>query len=376
MSQGINYDKDTKVISAVIVDTSAFLVANSDFLGVNSQLLPSFFAAIKEKGITLLTHPILENEIIKHLPDSSLVRNYNEFISYVERCEKILKYSDSYNIDFFNQLKAIDVRGKLHERYIENFSSAEYLKYPSAEVVFKKYFESQPPFTDCGKKKAEFPDAFIIASIVEYLNEHQFDILLVVSGDKDWEKSLSKIERVVFCERIDKALKCINSIESIISDEMINYILNAVEQELKRDVIFHLECECYDVPDYEFIDSFEMKNVTVKMVDDFVPLKISRNELLIKIGMCLDVSGSGRIFDEENSIWDSVDRCYFVKAYAELSVFKGEAYVEAEVVLGYDFDNPYDAMVSNIKLIVDGNINVEPVEYNLGPVEYEGEIIK
>ncbi len=57
-------------ITLILIDTCAFRDANSDFPGIVKSLLPSFFSTADEKGITLLTHPVLENEIHKHIEDS------------------------------------------------------------------------------------------------------------------------------------------------------------------------------------------------------------------------------------------------------------------------------------------------------------------
>jgi hypothetical protein len=62
-------------ITMVLVDTSAFIEANSDFIGFHSALLPSFFNAVASKKIILLTHPILEKEILKHIEDSSIYKD-------------------------------------------------------------------------------------------------------------------------------------------------------------------------------------------------------------------------------------------------------------------------------------------------------------
>lgn len=40
-------------ITTILVDTCAFQEANSDFIGINSMLLPSFFSAVCEKGMLL-----------------------------------------------------------------------------------------------------------------------------------------------------------------------------------------------------------------------------------------------------------------------------------------------------------------------------------
>ena len=67
-------------ITTILVDTCAFRDANSDFIGISSMLLPSFFSVIKEKDILLLTHPILEREIEKHIEDSGIYKDYQSLV--------------------------------------------------------------------------------------------------------------------------------------------------------------------------------------------------------------------------------------------------------------------------------------------------------
>ena len=69
-------------ISSVIIDTSAYYKAQCDFAGINNSIIPMFLRLLKANGIQLLTHPILEYEIRKHIKDSALV--------------KILEYNDDY----------------------------------------------------------------------------------------------------------------------------------------------------------------------------------------------------------------------------------------------------------------------------------------
>lgn len=52
--------------------------------------------------------------------------------------------------------------------------------------VIKKYFNSEPPFSESGKKKSEFPDAIALMSLETWAKENHIK-LLAVSDDKDWE---------------------------------------------------------------------------------------------------------------------------------------------------------------------------------------------
>ena len=78
-------------ITLVLIDTCAFRDANSDFLGIQKALLPAFFETAEEKGIILLTHPVLDNEVKKHIADSSLYREYLSLNDHLRRCCETLK---------------------------------------------------------------------------------------------------------------------------------------------------------------------------------------------------------------------------------------------------------------------------------------------
>lgn len=73
-------------ITLILIDTCAFREANSDFPGIVKSLLPSFFSTVDEKGIALLTHPVLENEIRKHIEDSSIFKDYQSLLNQGNIC--------------------------------------------------------------------------------------------------------------------------------------------------------------------------------------------------------------------------------------------------------------------------------------------------
>ena len=84
-------------ITLILIDTCAFRDANSDFPGIAKSLLPSFFSTADEKGITLLTHPMLENEIHKHIEDSGIFKDYQSLLTQLRKCTSTLKH---YKLDF------------------------------------------------------------------------------------------------------------------------------------------------------------------------------------------------------------------------------------------------------------------------------------
>ncbi len=360
---------DESRITTVIVDTSAFYIADSDFLGINSELLPSFFAALAEKNILLLTHPVLDGEIQKHIPDSPLVGTQNKIARLLSNNENLLKYAGCYDEELINKIKAVDIKDGLYKKYLDIYGNAEILKYPNWESVFAKYFNAIPPFSETGKKKREFPDAVIIESVKMYMDEHVNDILLVVSSDNDWKAAFDNYENVQVVDSIENAIKLVNAVDCVLSKEMMEEIFDASCEEIKTKLESILEGESYDVSEYEFEEEFEMESVKISDIGDtFVPLKISRDQILIQIEADIQVSGSGLIIDEDRSYWDREESCYCVMELANLRVKTAGATVKAEILIKFDFDNPSDIDVVKAKLINNWNIDLDLKDYDICPL--------
>lgn len=364
-------DSSSERITMVLVDTSAFTEANSDFIGLHSALLPSFFDATTEKGIVLLTHPILDKEIQKHIEDSSIYKEYQRLVIQLGKCKDVLILAECNDAELFKKITAFDIKAKTYATFVHNYSEAVRLGYPDPAIIFDKYFSAEPPFSATGKKKSEFPDAFVIESARQYLEEHPNEVLLVVSRDGDWEKAFSSIDNAVTCSSISDAVTRINKIESILSEEIIAELFKSAYQEMLAEVQFSAECECYGMSDYEFVEDFEADRIEVTCISDIiVPLKITRSSLLIKTTATISVDGHGVVLDEDSSIWDKEDGAYIYSVYADMSVTDGEAEVECEIELGFDFDDPAGTVqVSRVKLnnrfdieIIGGNVDLTAID--------------
>lgn len=349
---------DNERITSVIVDTNAFIVANSDFFGIKSSLLPSFFSVIKEKELKLLLHPILEKEIEKHIEDSSLYKDYQNLKNDLNKCEEMLKLAGCNDDKLISGICTYDVKQKLFQAFKESYSNSFVLSYPNPEKVFEGYFASRPPFAQSGKKKNEFPDAFVIESIKEYIEEHPNDILLIVTNDTDWKTAFEERSDVEICDTIDAAVKKINSIKCILDAKMLDLIFKSAYDDMVKDANLAVQCECYELRDFETIDDIDITNISIESISDiFTPLKITRESVLLKTEVALDVFGEAEIFDEENSVWDSEDREYIFREYADVK-FKGKANVECEIEIAFDFDELESSWVRSFKFTNNGNIEI------------------
>ena len=218
-------------ITLILIDTCAFRDANSDFPGIVKSLLPSFFSTADEKGITLLTHPVLENEIHKHIEDSGIFKDYQSLLTQLRKCTSTLKHYKLDDVLLSSKISELDIQTKLFEAYQQYYQDAIRLDFGDPASVFELYFNSTAPFAMSGKKKAEFPDAFVFDATRKYLEKHPNDILLVISKDSDWTTAFNQIENVIICDSISNALTKISNIDSILSQEMLSQIFRGAYKE-------------------------------------------------------------------------------------------------------------------------------------------------
>ena len=145
-----------------------------------------------------------------------------------------------------------------------------------------------------GKKKAEFPDAFIFDATRKYLEKHPNEILLVISKDSDWTTAFNQIENIIICDSISNALTKISNIDSILSHEMLSQIFRGAYKEIISNAQQKVEYENFELDDYENLNELEIESVKVDRVsDNFIPLKIARDSLLLCTKDLLNLSSRG-----------------------------------------------------------------------------------
>ncbi len=333
--------KNNNRITMVVVDTSVLQIANFDFLGIKSDVLPLFFNAIKEKSIMLVSHPILESEILRHIEESSICKNQKTLFNMINKNKKILELSGLDIETLTSKLEGFDAKEKLAKAFLENYSSAKKLSYSDPAIIFNKYFNAVPPFSATGDKKNEFPDAFIIQAIKDYLEKHPKERALIISNDNDWISAFGMSEQIVICNRIEEGTEKINEIDCVIDKDDIKQIYIKLIDNILEKLQVLVEEESYTLSEYEFIDDFETDNVVAQSLSGkFYPLKITRNSVLLKAKVKVDVDGHGVVFDDAQAYWDREDNCYYYRPSANLDLKNGECQLDFETLIEFDFDNP------------------------------------
>ena len=382
---GAAYEK----ITLVLIDTSAFIQANSDFLGIRSSLIPNFFVVLKNKGIGLLYSEILDKELENHLCQSSIVSDFGELQNALKNNDRLLRYfnivkdndqsesddvegsSESVNgAEIIKRLKSIDLMKETMKAYHTAYEDSISLPYADPKTVFDKYFNSAPPFTETGKKKSEFPDAFVIESAKVYLASHVKDTLLVVSDDEDWKRAFDNTERAILCSSIKEAVKQINKTEKILSENQISTLLKINLKDLKilleeefNQSTYLLDGFSHDDDNEDLtVDEFYEFNIITDPTEIDL-LRITRNFIVIQTYATCLVDGSAIVFDEDNSLWDSEDREYTYKSYDDIEFKHGKVETICEITISYDIDKIDDPLncsqVNSLYFTDNENLEIE-----------------
>lgn len=343
-----------KVIDAVIVDTSAFAKEQCDFLGMYSSMLPSFFQALEFQGVALLSHHIIFEETIRRIGESEILVRLSNLKKSVGKYKDILPLVGVSPEEVTHKIDTLELESKMRRAFEQAYENAVVLPYPDPQDIFNLYFHDQPPFAKSGKKRHEFPDAFVIESVKEYRFEDRNTITLVISDDPDWKATFDGAHSILFADSLSEGMKILQANENLI------HVLEVLSAEVD-DVVQNLALsEGYELYPYSDVGDFEITDISVESTySDIIPLSIAEGSATFIIGCSLEVSGSTTIRDEANSFWDKEDGEYLFESFLDISFQGGRADVRCEISVNFDHNDPVGtAILKSAKLITHGNIEV------------------
>lgn len=339
-------------ISAVIIDTSAYYKAQCDFAGISNSIIPMFLRLLKANNLYLLTHPILEYEIRKHIKDSALVKRASELETQIRRCKNQLLLVGVSQAEWLKKIAEMNIEKRLTDSFSTFYKGAVALPYVSAEEVFADYFQAKAPFAEAGKKKSEFPDAFIIKSLLHYCDKTPNANVLVVSDDPDWSKSFQGKERIVLASTIGEAMgRLWKQLDD--KSEVILSLLAQNISDIEASVAEAASHEAFCIDSIETAEEVEITSIcATAIIDSFIPLDISENTMLIQIEASLSVDGSADFLDENRSVWDREDQCYYFTAYTHVDFVGASALVNCEIQIDFTPDgSTYQSRITRVKTV-------------------------
>lgn len=193
----------------VFIDSSVFVGKNYNYEH------PSFVAlkeAVVDERVNFLVTDVTIEEIKAHIYND--VRKSSQTLKKVRGAVKILRNVTSLGeFALFEDIDQASVGSQLVEQLEQFLEEASAVTVPVTEAdtkfVFDCYFKKAPPFGD-GKKKSEFPDAFVLSTLSEWAESMQEDVI-VVSQDSDMLGIKSQFSRLSVVGSLEEFLSKVNS---------------------------------------------------------------------------------------------------------------------------------------------------------------------
>lgn len=312
-------DED-KEYDAILVDTSIFdrngLRLEKGLLGKLNQF--------KDSNIYYLLPDVIEGEIKSHLE--------KKVKSSRASLEKAISDADDHL--FFDGSELNDARpividddkiGRVAENRLNKFIAntgalvLECGNYVSITKLLKQYFQSEPPFSETGDKKSEFPDAIVLLATEAWAREKNIQVL-AVAGDRDWKNYCEISTHIDFTDDFANALSQFNKATAPFAflsllaqaiksnDSKANIFVNKISNEIRGyfyDFIPEIEANSShhweEYCSHGWLTNFELANQDFKIIDhdkDYVVLEVNAN---------FEVRVEG---DFSLAHYDSIDRDY------------------------------------------------------------------
>ena len=349
-------------ITAVLIDTSAYHYRQCDFAGITSEMIPMFLQLMDSNRIPVLSHPILDNEVRKHIKDSQIVERARALCKALKKGQSILRSVGSWDERILSEASPEKITDTLTESYEEFKRYFVMLPYVDAKEVFEDYFNVKPPFSTTADKKAEFPDAFILKGLFEYCKENPNAYILVVSNDSDWHNTLRNNSQIKLVSTLQDALLTIWP--QLNKSEFVWWLWDFKIPEIMSKVASTAEDEAFSIDGIYELEDIEIYSVrTTGMVGHMTPLEITEESVLLHAEVSLSVDGVAEYLDESRSVWDKEDQEYIFAAYSRLEFHNASAEVECEVRLSLPPEgNLKSTEVENVRLTNKWDISLDVSE--------------
>ena len=234
--------------------------------------------------------------------------------------------------------------------------------YVKTGELIQLYFDAQPPFSESGQKKSEFPDAICLMSLEAYAKEKGFKIL-AVSSDKDWTRFAEKSEWIDVETELATALSAFQPQKNAY-DFCADLIGNWQEPKFHgfiAELREHLDQRVAQLQTDVNADShlsWDLSNIEIVLEDfylietgdesnDVRPIQIHDGALTFAVRAALSCRAVG---DFSLSVYDSFDKDYtYLGGCTEATLFEFET--EIFVTVSGDLaGNPSNLDIENVDM--------------------------
>lgn len=303
----------------VFVDTSVYIAEN--YFAPNNRI--NSLQTLAEKGmLSLVSTGITNSEILRRFTDevssawSNLKNNHKVWVCfdrtrtlfYKETKRKLLKQCEDVFRSFTDKSSMYTI-------------GYEYCS--DVKAVFEKYFNAEKPFNE-GRKKDEFPDAFVLQMLEQYCMRNSLKKILLLSEDKDMKEYDSDyLKPIDYKEYITMKLAEVSTLEAVRKS------IENEKEEICSDIKEKLEDELYDGWNYsslfntEDLPEVEIEKCNVEMDSNFSIKSKCGDSFLIELNLTSYCEVKCTYFNLDYATYDREDRMWYGGEW-ETETLKGD----------------------------------------------------
>lgn len=295
----------------IYIDTSEFVSANFDYSGSRFSTVVSRVEAGQIKlGLPSITKREISSQLEKALHVAS------QALGKVRNDARVLRNVKSdFTNSLFEQFDSPAYKQLLDSK-LNNFlvqANAINLDFDNVNVaaVFDLYFSKKPPF-GLGKKKNEFPDAFVLEILSAWAEEEQQEVY-IASSDTDIEEGIKNYARLHYAGTLEQLLdKVAREFDNLIPSA--EGAVQALEKEIEETICRKFE-ELGFVLDDQDGEVSEARALEASFVASLLHVEDLGNgsgaatfDLVTSIKFEADLTYD----DMDTAIYDSEDKQYYV----------------------------------------------------------------
>jgi len=224
--------------------------------------------------------------------------------------------------------------------------------------VFNLYFNSALPFGE-GKKKSEFPDAFVLSALNEWAKEED-QKLYVVSSDKDMKGIENNFHNLISTESLEQYLNEVTFyFEKLapLAQELLRKNESQIIERIEED--FALLGFILDDQDGEVYDVTVNKvgELSVSLISLTPPDKDKIGKAHIEITTAVDYSADVEYDNLETASYDSEDKVLIPWEKVAKTVEDTEI-VQVDLVFTFEIEEPHDFEVDELRIQTPSDVYV------------------
>jgi len=327
----------------VFIDTSIFISQN---YGYNNAVFSNLVRLIEMDRANLFITDITIKEIKSHI--ISDVQKANKAISKFKNDAKILRNTKllfSEIVDDFNEEKIIinlnaQLDSFLEKTKVSNLSTSSV----SIDKVFDKYFNKHAPFGE-GKKKSEFPDAFVMEALNNWCHEND-EKIYIVSQDNDLKEYCEKNDRLFYLDKLAKFIDAVEFHDEILAPAVqMLYLKNeeAIKKAIKKEFVY--QGFILDDQDGDVLD-IEVTNIEIV---DMLLLQVTKKFVDFQFEVNIEYDAKISYDNPETMVYSTKDNIAFSLETIEETVHE-DANFTTVIHVEYDIERPSYFKIDSIKI--------------------------